>query len=648
MVRSEDKKVGIAQKEPAASALPSFLPSYLPLFLFSFLYLWLVVEPHLIYYCFGTILPDTHQFAAGWSPVRDALGLPGGLVTHVSAFLSLGFHQSWLGAGIIVLAGVGLAELTRRHLVRAGFARASLPATLPAVALFLIYSQYRHPLPMCLAVSSGLFLALLFEKLPLRHPAARLAAFCVLAVAGFWLAGAGALLILAILATIYGAFARRDWWSFVLPLPASSVIAWALSEYVFLISLRQGSLTLTPLEHSAIGGLDAFSKVLMFSLFGFVPLAVLLTFLTRLAFTGRQRRPAARPKKVKDKPKYAIPLRKKLPFAALAKLVLVALPAAMMTLGLYFSRDSLRKPDLVSNYYWHQKQWDKILELAQHLPKDRTNPFVNHDILRALYHTGRLPYDMFRFPLVPQGLLLTHDTWESDLSQLKLSDLFLELGHVNMAQKLASELVATKGNLGPAIEEMAWISIVKGQPSTARVYLEALRKDPIRRGTAESLLRGLDSGFTPQQVDRVTRIRSCLRDETAGVTGPESVDQWLAALVEHNPHNRMAFEYLMACYLLSGRVDRIAENVKRLEDLGYRGIPTLYEEAIAIHYGSLGRLADLARMNVSRETVQRYETFLQLRNSMRPQNQQAVLNLLIRDFGASYFFYYSFGRVGVM
>ena len=387
---------------------------------------------------------------------------------------------------------------------------------------------------------------------------------------------------------------------------------------------------------------------LTFLLYGFVPVASLLVLVGKRLFAGRSRKPAAHPPRAKDRSQH-VETRQKRPLPAiLAKAAAAALPIVLMILGLYFSRDDLRKPHLVSNYYWHQKQWDKILELAEQLPKDRTNPFVNHDILRAMYHTGRLPYDMFRFPLVPEGLLLTHETWESDLSQLKLSDLFLELGHVNMAQKLASELVATKGNFGPALEEMAWISIVKGQPSTARVYLEALRKDPIRRGTAESLLHGLDSGLTPQQVDRVARIRSCLRDETAGVTGPEPVDQWLAALVEHNPRNRMAFEYLMTCYLLTGRVEKIAENVKRMEDLGYRGIPTLYEEALVIHYGSLGRLADLARINVSRETVQRYETFLLLRQSMRPQNQQAVLNRLIRDFGASYFFYYSFGRVGVI
>jgi len=648
MAKLEDKKVDVAQKEPKAAALLMFLPSYLPLLLLSFLYLWLVVEPRLIYYGVGTVLPGAPQFATGWSFLRDSLGTPGGFVTYVAGFLSLGFYHSWLGAAIIALAGLALAELSRRHFVRAGCPQASLTATLPAISLLLIYSQYEHPLPMCLTVSAGLLLALVFEELPLRRPATRFAAFCLLAAGGFWLAGAGALAILAILATIYGGLVRRDWRAAILPLPASAAIAWALSEYVFLISARQGFLTQMPLERSATGGLDVFLKALILVLYGIVPATVLLASVVGLAFAGRRQRPAARHKKVKEQPKHVATQRKRLSLAACVKLALPALPVALTALGLYVGYDGNRKPYFLSNYYWHQKQWDKILELAERLPKTRTNPYVNHDILRALYHTGRLPYDMFRFPLVPEGLLLTHDTWESDLSQLKLSDLFLELGHVNMAQKLASELVATKGNLGPAVEEMAWISIVKGQPATARVYLEALRKDPIRRDSAESLLHGLDNGLTPQQVDRVARIRSCLRDEAAGTTGPEPVDQWLAALVERNPRNRMAFEYLMACYLLSGRVEKVTENVKRLQDLGYQGIPTLYEEAVVIHYGNQGRMQDLARINVSRETIKRYETFLQLRYSMRPQNQQAVLNLLIRDFGSSYFFYYSFGRVGVL
>ena len=166
---------------------------------------------------------------------------------------------------------------------------------------------------------------------------------------------------------------------------------------------------------------------------------------------------------------------------------------------------------------------------------------------------------MFRYPQDPQALLLTHEKRESDLTEWKLSDIFLELGHVNMAQKLASELLTTKDHLGAALEELGWIGIIKGHPGTARVYLEALKRDLIYRDRAESLLRGLDSGFTPDQAAYIDRIRSCVRDEMAPVTGAEPVDQTLAALLKHNPRNKMAFEYLMACYLLTGRVDKVVD-----------------------------------------------------------------------------------------
>ena len=124
------------------------------------------------------------------------------------------------------------------------------------------------------------------------------------------------------------------------------------------------------------------------------------------------------------------------------------------------------------------------------------------------------------------------------------------------------------------------------------------------------------------------------------------MDETLATLLERNPRNRMAFEYLMACYLLTGKLDKIMENVGRLEDLGYRQIPPLYEEAVLIYYASQRQKSDLGRIKISPETIQRYQRFVQIRGSMLPRNQQETLNLLIREFGASYFFYFAFGQVG--
>jgi SpoVK/Ycf46/Vps4 family AAA+-type ATPase len=110
----------------------------------------------------------------------------------------------------------------------------------------------------------------------------------------------------------------------------------------------------------------------------------------------------------------------------------------------------------------------------------------------------------------------------------------------------------------------------------------------------------------------------------------------------------MAFEYLMACYLLTGQVDKIAANMEHLKEFDYDGIPTLYEEAMLIYIGSQGRKIDLSKSNIRRETFDRYVRFVQLKNSMRLENRQVVLTRLISEFGSSYFFYFTFGRVGVL
>jgi MFS family permease len=642
--KGTDKKKGQHKGPPA---LFTFSRAYLLFFVLAFVYLWLVVEPHLIYHSFGTILPDAPMFATGWSFFAGSLAVPGGPVAYLSGFLSQGFCFAWLGAAIIVLAGFGLAELSRRHLITAGLTQAHIPATFPAIAFFLIYSRYKHTLTLCLAVSLGLLLSLVFQRLPWRRLPGRIVAFCLLAAVGFWLGGGGAVLVFAPLAALHAVRSRRDWATLAIGLPTGLVILWVLTESLFLLPPRQAFVVLTPFAPPPTTSRNTFLEVLTILLYSLTPLLVLLVSVAKGVFGRRGPRPRPAPHARKGPTKH-VPMPRRRGLAALARPALAAVPLVVMALTLSLSHDPLRKPFVLSNYHWSQKQWDQLVELGRRLPKGKSNVFVNHAINRALYHTGRLPYDMFHYPQEPHALLLTHEQRESDLTQMMLTDLFLELGHVNMAQKLASELVTTKHHLGAALERLGWICIIKGQPSAARIYLNALRRDLHFRGRAASLLHGLDEGFGPEQAAYIDRIRSCVRDEMSGVTGDEPVDEMLAALLEQDPGNRMAFEYLMACYLLTGRVDRIAENVARLRELGYPAIPTLYEEAILIHYADPRRKADLAGFDISPETVRRYEAFLSSRGAMQSQNYQAMLHRLIRDFGTSYFFYFSFGQVGLL
>ncbi len=116
----------------------------------------------------------------------------------------------------------------------------------------------------------------------------------------------------------------------------------------------------------------------------------------------------------------------------------------------------------------------------------------------------------------------------------------------------------------------------------------------------------------------------------------------LTGLLEQNPGNRMAFEDLMAAYLLAGRVDKITAHAKYLAGLGYREIPTLYEEAMLIYYGMQRQTLNLGQLAISRGTIERYERFVRLNQSLSADDREAALQQLVGEFGTSYFFYYAF------
>jgi hypothetical protein len=71
----------------------------------------------------------------------------------------------------------------------------------------------------------------------------------------------------------------------------------------------------------------------------------------------------------------------------------------------------------------------------------------------------------------------------------------------------------------------------------------------------------------------------------------------------------MAFEYLMAYYLLACRPDKVAQNISRLDDFEYRGIPRHYEEAILIYTAATGKPVDLHGRTIRPETMQRFADF---------------------------------------
>jgi Family of unknown function (DUF6057) len=612
----------------------------LVLFVPAFLYLGWRVDPHLLYRGFGTILPEAPVFSSGWSFFRQSLDAPAGVVIYLSGFLSQGYYYSWVGALVLVLAALLLTELVRRHFACAGLRRAALLIFFPAIGVFLLASQYRNPLPAALAVSMGLLVSLVFEHLPWSQAAIRMAIYSVMAVVGYAVMGAGGVFVFMAMTVIHLVFIRHQAWWGVGIVAATIALVWGLAEYVYLLPPRAAFAVTTPFSIDMITGIGVSFKAMFVALYAYVPVAVTLMAAGKIVWN---RKGTGRPHKTKAKKKDS-------PSPALAfggRAVVTLLPVVVLAVGLALTYDGLKEDFVAINACARRQQWSQVLDLARALPKGRSNVACNHDINRALYHTGRLPNTMFSFPQNPHALLLTHEPQASTLTQLQLCELFIELGNINTAEKMAGELLATEGNLGTVLEKLAWINIIKSQNETAQVYLNVLRKDPIYHDVARGMLDGLRDGFAPDRAAWIDRIRSCMPTDPYGVTYGGSVEQILTGLLEQNPHNKMAFEYLMACHLLTRQLDKVIANLGRLADFDYDGIPTYYEEAILISHTMRRQPIDPAALGISPATYERYKSFLQISRSLQAAKQQGALNRLVREFGSSYFFYYGFGRVGV-
>lgn len=104
----------------------------------------------------------------------------------------------------------------------------------------------------------------------------------------------------------------------------------------------------------------------------------------------------------------------------------------------------------------------------------------------------------------------------------------------------------------------------------------------------------------------------------------------------------MAFEYLMACYLMGKQHSLLVQNLYRLGDFGYSEIPRLYEEVMIVYSVMTGKASV---RQISPESLERWEEFRQI--LIRYDGDvKAALNDLKEQYGDTYFFYNLYGFTG--
>lgn len=104
----------------------------------------------------------------------------------------------------------------------------------------------------------------------------------------------------------------------------------------------------------------------------------------------------------------------------------------------------------------------------------------------------------------------------------------------------------------------------------------------------------------------------------------------------------MAFEYLMAYYLLDGDLKEIWNNVSDFDTLGYAQIPLHVQEAL-IFYAALTPKFDLNQLKGRVSTIT-FKNFLEFRQIfLKYQGNKKVAGPYLQErFGDTYWYYYMF------
>jgi len=613
------------QKSPDQN-LGKLIQSLTFFFLF-YLYLWLKIDPRLIYHG-GGVITNFPVFYRSWSFFLQFTSYPGGPLEYLCAFLSQLLYYSWAGALVITLSALLISICTDTFIKAINAHRFRLVSFIPPMLLLITYNQYTYHFVTSMALLAALFFVCLYLKVTRSSKLISLIAFLVLSVILYYIAG-GAYLLFATVCALYELLFTRRWQLALVYLLSAAVISYVGGVIIFGISLVEAFTELLPCSHKI---LDYEVRRRMIEI---VYILYLLLPLTALA-VGLWRIPADKKSKGKNRSKIiswyeAAPARK-------CFIQLCLLPVLTGTIA-FLSHQNKLKTMLEVDYYALHEMWPQVLDDFHKLPD---NLFIVHTVNRALYHTGRLPYDMFSYPQHPDTLFITSKTLIPDF--LGRSHIYFDLGVMNLAESALVESLTHLGQRPMILKKLALINMAKGNTGSARIYLGALSKTLFDAEWANNYLNRLESDPNLSTDKKIQGLRHIMMEEEYGFITyvPEKI---LLALLEKNRQNRMAFEYLMAWYLLTRQLDKLVQNLDRLDDFDYSEVPRHYQEAIIIYEALTGKKVDLKGRQISPSAYQKARTFSNIVTRLGSKNKIQAARATAGDFGDTYFFYYNFGSV---
>ncbi len=581
----------------------------------------LLIETHLVYVQQSPIFITTLKF------FQSFLAKPGGIVEYIAAFASQAYYIDSLGATVVVAVAAGLCAVSKCVIgAVTGRGVHFIFCLVPAVAMLVLCNMYYHNMTATFALLVALSLTCVYCRLAPKSQTASLAVFAAIAIAGYYLAG-GTYVVFAVLCAVFELVNRRKYALGALSLLCAAAIPYVYSVVSYETLLPAAFNLYLPYSGGIPPRLEALKygpAIIQLCMIACLPLICLLLGV--------------------------LPNRTKAIKPNLARQWVLGTAALAISAGLIlFTSDMHARTRLRIEWLANAGQWDQLLVEATKLPPELYDAYAKEQVNRALSRTGQLGEKIFHYP---QGtgyprLFLPYQGPNGQLNEM-FANIYFELGHVNRAQHMTHAALEALGPQPRLLKRLAQIHILNDKLEAARTFLNAMAQHLLFKTEAENYLSALASDPLNAGDEQLLRVRKVMLRKDFYYVGiaSASYDDKLLQLLDSNPSNRVAFEYLMAGYLMKTQIDKVAANLHRIDGFGYKTTPTPYQEAAWLYTVESRRTDPKLTKYIDMETAARFKRF---RRDLQPFVRAGKIDkasagkALADKYGRSYFFYDALG-----
>jgi hypothetical protein len=524
--------------------------------------------------------------------------------------------------------------------------------TLILLLTVLVLCNYHYPVYASIRLLITFGFVWIYTVLNSKFPRLRFYSIFILAMVLFYLAGGAALFTFAvsvILVQIRFLSKKQDW--FILPLFAlfSGVLPYMAYKYIFLVDLP----LVLSITHSKTPLILTYTPDFkLFALYSLLPgyllLAVLYNRFKEKAKKGSAHAIESKSIHVATKgiDKKTIIKSKNRPFIIEEKSIRkpkdwtllwivgqFTVLAVLAIVSVSFTLDTTARNKILVSFYGANEDWDSVIKTAESIQE--YDLFTNVEYNRALANSGKLADNLFNYKQLAGSDGLFFDGPVTSDIPFFCSDQYYSLGFMHESQLWTFEAQTIFPNSPRLLKRLVEINLVNGKYKLAEKFLRRLDENMLYHDWVEKHQKFIDDTSLVSKDAMFSWKRKC--EPLDGFTAKSHKNK-LVRLLEANPQNTMARDYLLCSTLLDGDLVHFNDLMSEIKSDIKTPLPRSLDEALVLYHYMTRKPFEPGDIQFTKERQSQFVSFVK---AIKPfgNDWQSARQSLQKEYGTTYWYY---------